>query len=143
MPQFSAAQLANMRQVMAQNPAMAQALIQQIAATNPGLLQHLGANPEQAIADVLQSAADGQEDDDEDPVPPGAQVVSVTVEERDAIERVSMSTLNNPILQMLLNDSCKPLDFPGSSLSKLTLRAIRTRRWRPTFSLTKGIWINS
>jgi len=91
MPQFSPAQLANMRQVMAQNPAMAQALIQQIAATNPGLLQHLGANPEQAIADVLQSAAaDGQEDDDEGPVPPGAHVVSVTAEERAAIERVCL-----------------------------------------------------
>jgi UV excision repair protein RAD23 len=74
MPQLSPAQLANMRQVMAQNPAMAQALIQQIAATNPALLQQLGANPEQFLAGILQSAAaeDLGEDDDEGPVPPGA-----------------------------------------------------------------------
>jgi len=86
-PQLSPAQLANMRQVMSQNPAMTQALIQQIAASNPALLQQLGANPEQVIADVLQSAGDGQEDD-EGPVPPGAHVVSVTLEERAAIERL-------------------------------------------------------
>ena len=90
MPQLSPAQLANMRQVMTQNPEMTQALIQQIAATNPGLLQQLGANPERVIAEILQSAAEGDmgEDDEEGPVPPGAHVVSVTPEERAAIERV-------------------------------------------------------
>lgn len=75
-----------MRQAIAQNPAMAQALIQQLGASNPALLQQLGANPEQAIADILQSH--GGEDDEEGPVPPGAHVVSVTPEERAAIERV-------------------------------------------------------
>jgi UV excision repair protein RAD23 len=75
---------------MAQNPAMTQALIQQISATNPELLGQLGANPEQVIAEILQSAANEElgEDDEEGPVPPGAHVLSVTVEERAAIERV-------------------------------------------------------
>ena len=92
MPQLSPAQLENMRQVIAQNPAMTQALIQQIAATNPGLLQQLGANPERVLAEILQSAGgeDG-EDDEEGPVPPGAHVLSVTQEERAAIERVRIS----------------------------------------------------
>jgi len=90
MPQLNPAQLANMRQVMAQNPEMTQALIQQIAATNPALLQQLGANPERVIADILQSAGNDEfgEDDEEGPVPPGAHVLSVTAEERAAIERV-------------------------------------------------------
>lgn len=90
MSQLSPAQLANMRQVMAQNPAMTQALLQQIAATNPELLHQLGANPERVIAEILQSAAadDLGEDDEEGPVPPGAHVLSVTAEERAAIERV-------------------------------------------------------
>jgi len=90
MPQLSPAQLANMRQVMSQNPAMTQALIQQIAATNPALLQQLGANPEQVIAEILQSAAEDElgGDDEEGPVPPGAHVLNVTAEERAAIGRV-------------------------------------------------------
>jgi UV excision repair protein RAD23 len=90
LPQLSAGQLANMRQVMAQNPAMTQALIQQIRATNPSLLQQLGNDPQQVIADILQSAADGEfgEDDEEGPIPPGTHVLSVTTEERAAIERL-------------------------------------------------------
>lgn len=78
-----------MRRLMAQNPEMTQALIQQIGATNPELLQQLGANPERVIAEILQSAAAEEgEDDEEGPVPPGAHVLSVTIEERAAIERV-------------------------------------------------------
>lgn len=90
MPQLSQAQLANMRQVMAQNPAMTQALIQQIARTNPALLEQLGANPEQVIAEILQSAANEElgEDGEEHQIPPNAQVLSVTQEERAAIERL-------------------------------------------------------
>lgn len=89
MPQLSPGQLANMRQVMSQNPAMTQALLQQIAATNPGLLQQLGAHPEQVIQEILQSAGDDPADDEEGgPMPPGTHVLSVTQEERAAIERV-------------------------------------------------------
>ena len=95
LPQLSAGQLANMRQVMAQNPAMTQALIQQIAATNPALLQQLGDDPQRVIADILRSAAAEElgEDDEEGGVPPGTHVLSVTHEERAAIERVRISRL--------------------------------------------------
>lgn len=82
-----------MRQIMAQNPEMTQALIQQIAATNPALLQQLGSNPERVIAEILQSAAEEGEDDEEGFVPPGAHVLSVTAEERAAIERVRITRL--------------------------------------------------
>jgi len=89
MSQLSPAQLANMRQVMSQNPEMTQALIHQIAASNPGLLQQLGANPERVIAEILQSAADDPgEGDEEGPMPPGTHVLNVTQEERAAIERL-------------------------------------------------------
>ena len=131
MPQLSQAQLANMRQVMAQNPAMTQALIQQIAATNPALLQQLGADPERVIAEILQSATDDGmgEDDEEGPVPPGAHVLNVTPEERDAIERVRIPYLpwQDAAVFILFNHSWKPSDSPGSWSSKPTLRAIRTR----------------
>ena len=82
---------------MAQNPAMTQALIQQIAATNPALLEQLGANPEQVIADILQSVGGedlGGGDDEEGPIPPGATVLNVTLEERAAIERVCVPCLS-------------------------------------------------
>jgi hypothetical protein len=90
-----------MRQVMAQNPAMTQALIQQIRATNPSLLQQLGNDPQQVIADILQSAADGEfgEDDEEGPIPPGTHVLSVTTEERAAIERVRIPRLSEWIIE--------------------------------------------
>ena len=75
---------------MIQNPAMAQALLQQLSG-NPGLMQQLGANPEQVLQNILHP---GDGDDDEDgPVPPGAHVVSVTPEERAAIERVCLSSV--------------------------------------------------
>lgn len=101
MPQLSPARLANIHQFMAQNPAMAQALIQQIAATNPALLQQLGENPQQFLAGILESAAaeDLGEDDEEGPVPPGATVLNVTPEERAAIERVCIPRLPQRNLQ--------------------------------------------
>lgn len=91
--QLSQTQLANMRQLIAQNPAMAQALIQQIEATNPALLQQLGANPQDAIREILQAGELGDEDDGDGilhNIPPGSHVVNVTAEERAAIERVSL-----------------------------------------------------
>lgn len=147
MPQLSPGQLANMRQVMSQNPAMTQALLQQIAATNPGLLQQLGAHPEQVIQEILQSAGDDPADDEEGgPMPPGTHVLSVTQEERAAIERVRFlyfSPKKKTCLTVSFNNSWRPLDSPGSRLSRLTLRVIRMRRWRPTTSLTTLILTNS
>ncbi len=74
---------------MEQNPALAQPLIQQIASNNPAIAQALAQNPE-ALFDLL-----GVEGIDEDNmIPPGAQVISVTEEERAAIERVKHFNVN-------------------------------------------------
>ena len=59
-------------------------MIQQLAQSNPQLAQVLAQNPE-ALLDLLGDPGVG---DDGEPIPPGAQVLSVTPEERDAIERV-------------------------------------------------------
>lgn len=73
-------QIQQLRQQLADDPQMAQPLIQQLAMQNPAMAQMLAQNPD-ALAQLL-----GVELDEE--VPPGAHVVSVTAEERDAIERL-------------------------------------------------------
>jgi len=76
-PQFQ-----QLRQVVQQQPQMLEPILQQVGAGNPQLAQMIASNPEQ----FLQLLA---EDADEDaPLPPGAQAVSVTEEEREAIERL-------------------------------------------------------
>ena len=61
---------------------MLEQILQQVGAGNPQLAQLIGQNPDQ----FLQLLS---EDVDEDaPMPPGAQAISVTEEEREAIERV-------------------------------------------------------
>jgi len=57
-----------------------QPLLQQLAAGNPGLAQ----NPEA----LLQALAEAENDGEDDGIPPGAQVINVTEEERAAIERL-------------------------------------------------------
>ena len=83
-------QIQHLRQLMQQNPQLAQPIIQELAAQNPGLAQVLGQNPEM-LAQLLGGAlgAEGEEGD----IPPGAQVVHVTEEERAAIERVRILLL--------------------------------------------------
>ena len=77
-PQFQ-----QLRQVVQQQPQMLEPILQQVAAGNPQLAQIITQNPEQ----FMQLLA---EDTDEDvQLPPGAQQISVTEEEREAIERVS------------------------------------------------------
>ncbi len=77
-PQFQ-----QLRQVVQQQPQMLEPILQQVGAGNPQLATLIGQNPDQ----FLQLLS---EDVDEDaPLPPGAQAVSVTEEEREAIERVS------------------------------------------------------
>ncbi|KAI6953556.1 hypothetical protein KC321_g16890, partial [Hortaea werneckii] len=76
-PQFQ-----QLRQVVQQQPAMLEPILQQVAAGNPQLAQIITQNPEQ----FMQLLA---EDGDDDAVlPPGAQQISVTEEEREAIERL-------------------------------------------------------
>ena len=83
-PQFQ-----QLRQVVQQQPRMLEPILQQVAAGNPQLAQIITQNPEQ----FMQLLA---EDGDEDvALPPGAQQISVTEEEREAIERVSLSHLYN------------------------------------------------
>jgi UV excision repair protein RAD23 len=79
-PQFQ-----QLRQVVQQQPQMLEPILQQVAAGNPQLAQMITQNPEQ----FMQLLA---EDADEDvALPPGAQQISVTEEEREAIERVSQA----------------------------------------------------
>ncbi|KAF2182766.1 UV excision repair protein Rad23 [Zopfia rhizophila CBS 207.26] len=76
-PQFQ-----QLRQVVQQQPQMLEPILQQVGAGNPQLAQMIAQHPEQ----FLQLLA---EDADEDaPLPPGAQAISVTEEEREAIERL-------------------------------------------------------
>jgi UV excision repair protein RAD23 len=79
-------QIQQLRQLLATNPEMAQHLIQQLAQNNPQLAQTLTEHPE-ALMQLL-GEADEFGDDGEGGLPPGAQVVNVTEEERAAIERL-------------------------------------------------------
>ncbi|KAH9985798.1 hypothetical protein BJV74DRAFT_775476 [Russula compacta] len=78
--------LGTLRDLVAQNPALLQSVIQQLAANNPQMAQLLASNPD-SILDLLGSA-DPDVGDDGEPIPPGAHVVNVTPEERAAIERL-------------------------------------------------------
>jgi len=76
-PQFQ-----QLRQIVQQQPQMLEPILQQVGAGNPQLAQMIANHPDQ----FLQLLA---EDADEDaPLPPGAQAISVTEEEREAIERL-------------------------------------------------------
>lgn len=61
---------------------MLEPILQQLGAGNPQLAQLIASNPDQFLQLLGESA------DDDVPLPPGAQAISVTEEERDAIERV-------------------------------------------------------
>ncbi|KAF2754480.1 UV excision repair protein Rad23 [Pseudovirgaria hyperparasitica] len=76
-PQFQ-----QLRQVVQQQPQMLEPILQQVGSGNPELARLIGQHPDQ----FLQLLA---EDGDEDAaLPPGAQAISVTEEEREAIERL-------------------------------------------------------
>lgn len=80
-PQFQ-----QLRQLVQQQPSMLEPILQQVAAGNPQLAQIITENPEQ----FMELLAEGGDDDVA--LPPGAQQIAVTEEERDAIERVSVPT---------------------------------------------------
>lgn len=77
-PQFQ-----QLRQVVQQQPQMLEPILQQVSAGNPQLAHLIGQYPDQFLQLLSE---DG---DDDAPLPPGAQAISVTEAERDAIERVS------------------------------------------------------
>ncbi|PSS22446.1 hypothetical protein M430DRAFT_26925 [Amorphotheca resinae ATCC 22711] len=76
-PQFQ-----QLRQVVQQNPQMLEPILQQVGAGNPQLAALIGQHPEQFLQLLSE---DG---DNDAPLPPGAQAISVTEEEREAIERL-------------------------------------------------------
>ncbi|KAK4963231.1 UV excision repair protein rad23 [Elasticomyces elasticus] len=76
-PQFQ-----QLRQVVQQQPQMLEPILQQVAAGNPQLAQLITQNPEQFMQLLAEDA------DDDVALPPGAQQVAVTEEEREAIERL-------------------------------------------------------
>ena len=105
---------------------MLEPILQQVGAGNPQLAQLIGQNPEQ----FLQLLAEDTEGDT--PLPPGAQEISVTEEERNAIERVSRYLSPNQGKNDCANivDSCAFSVSSAISSSKLTSRATRTRSLR-------------
>ncbi|KAF8906592.1 hypothetical protein CPB84DRAFT_1835100 [Gymnopilus junonius] len=78
-------QIQQLREQVAQNPALIQPLIQQLASQNPAMAQMVAQNPE-ALFQLLGIGL--EEGDDGAQIPPGAHVVSVTEEERAAIQRL-------------------------------------------------------
>ncbi|KAH6653969.1 XPC-binding domain-containing protein [Truncatella angustata] len=76
------AQFQQLRQVVQQQPQMLEPILQQLGAGNPQLAQLISAHPEQFL-NLL-----GEDGDDDAALPPGAQAISVTEEEREAIERL-------------------------------------------------------
>ena len=77
-PQFQ-----QLRQIIQTQPRMLEPILQQVAQGNPQLAEMISNNPEQFLQLLSEDA------DEDTPLPPGAQAVSVTEEEREAIERVS------------------------------------------------------
>ncbi|KAI0779368.1 hypothetical protein C8Q74DRAFT_1198410 [Fomes fomentarius] len=77
-------EIQHLREIMMQNPQLAQPVIQELAASNPQLAQLFAQHPE-ALAHILGGDFG---DDEEGGIPPGAQVIQVTEEERAAIERL-------------------------------------------------------
>ena len=77
-PQFQ-----QLRQIVQTQPRMLEPILQQVGHGNPQLAQMIGENPEQFLRLLSEDVGD------DTPLPPGAQEISVTEEERDAIERVS------------------------------------------------------
>jgi len=78
-PQFQ-----QLRQVVQQQPAMLEPILQQVAAGNPGLAALIAQNPEAFMGLLAEDAGD-----DDVQMPPGTvHEIAVTEEERDAIERL-------------------------------------------------------
>jgi len=77
-PQFQ-----QLRQVVQQAPQMLEPILSQLGAGNPQLAQLIAQHPEDFLNLLSETGGD-----DDAPLPPGAQQISVTEEERDAIERL-------------------------------------------------------
>lgn len=80
-PQFQ-----QLRQVVQQQPQMLEPILQSVGAGNPQLAELIGRHPDQFLQLLGEEAEEGDA-----PLPPGAQAISVTEEEREAIERVCIT----------------------------------------------------
>lgn len=87
-------QMNQLRELVMQNPALLQPMIQQLAQQNPQLAQYLEQNPEALLQILGQLNGEGGLEGDElagdGQLPPGAQVVHITPEEGEAIQRVRL-----------------------------------------------------
>ncbi|KAK3357126.1 XPC-binding domain-containing protein [Lasiosphaeria hispida] len=77
------AQFQQLRQVVQQQPGMLEPILTQLSAGNPQLAHLISQNPDQFLSLLSETGGD-----DDAPLPPGAHQISVTEEERDAIERL-------------------------------------------------------
>ncbi|KAI9287378.1 XPC-binding domain-containing protein [Umbelopsis sp. AD052] len=78
-------QFQQLRQLVQANPNLLQPLLQQVGQTNPELLRIINNDPQA----FLQMLAEGGDDDDEGTTAPaGSQVIQVTQEEKEAIDRL-------------------------------------------------------
>ncbi len=89
-------QFRQLREIVQTQPRMLEPILQQVGAGNPQLAQLIGQNPDQFLQ-LLSEDADGDA-----PMPPGAQEISVTEDERAAIERVGIALPHNTFLPLLL-----------------------------------------
>jgi len=105
-PQFQ-----QLRQVVAQNPQALEPLLQQIGAANPALMQLIVENQQE----FMQMLAG---DDFEGGAGPGQQVIEVTPEEKEAIERVCQAFFFF-VFNFVPNACCAQLERLGFERSKV------------------------
>lgn len=77
-------QLQQLLQLVQQQPHLLEPILQQLGQTNPQLLQLINQNPE-AFMQYLSGSAEGGEGG----APPGTQVIHLTEEEQQAVERLT------------------------------------------------------
>ena len=130
------AQIQHLREQIGQNPALLQFLIQQVASQNPAMAQMLAENPQALLQLLGNDDGDGDGDDAQVPIPPGAQVVSVTEEERAAIQRVNIFHHSWASLCPKYHCSWKHWGFLDRKQQKHILLVTRMKSSQPTFCLT-------
>lgn len=122
------AQFQQLRQIVQAQPQMLEPILQQVAAGNPQIAQLIGQNPEQFMQLLAEDV------DDDAALPPGVQQVSVTEEEREAIERVSYASTISAYAFANVVISYAVLVLSEIWSSRPTLLATKTRNWPPTSS---------
>lgn len=121
-----------LRNLVQSQPQMLEQVLHQVSAANPQLAQLISQNPQQFL-EMLTEGGEGE--GGERMVPPGVREVSVTEEERDAIERVSRYVQIQRFQEkgkLILMISSAAWVSSAISSSKLTLRATRMKSLRPT-----------